>query len=291
MSLLLLLQQNVAPVVADGRTHPTPNGFSINGSMRSRSAAVVTDVTVGVVGQSVGIGQGAFQLGVRPAVTGQSYTTAQGSLTVASSKALAGTSFAAVQGSVSVAFGKMLTGQAVPTAQGAFAATQRSIQLTGQVLAYSQWVVTASSTTNNVTVALTGQAFPYAQGGLGRTASVGLAGTTATFGLGNVALETIRGVAGTSISTSTGALGSSVSLVPQSLIVSFQYGDVSSYGGRRKVRKGISVLTRTDSAFVTSKQVMSEVFTDQQAVSVNTAEPSLYVFRGKTISEIVKRGN
>lgn len=109
MSLLLLLQQNVA----DGRTHPTPNGFSINGSMRSRSTAVVTDVTVGVVGQSIGIGQGAFQLGVRPTVTGQSYTTTQGSLTVASSKALAGTSFAAVQGSVSVAFGKMLTGQAV----------------------------------------------------------------------------------------------------------------------------------------------------------------------------------
>lgn len=270
-----------------------------------------SDVTEGLVGLNSGVGQGAFQLGIRPTVTGQSYTTTQGviakgigrsltgqsyttvqgSLTVASSKALAGTSFAAVQGSVSVAFGKMLTGQAVPTAQGAFAATQRSIQLTGQVLAYSQGVVTASAATNSVTVALTGQAFAYAQGGLGRTASVGLAGTTATFGLGNVALETIRGVAGTSILTSTGALGSGVSLVPQSLLVAFQYGDVSSYGGRRKVKKGISVLTRTDATFVTTKQVMSDVFTAQQAVSVKTSEPSLYVFRGKTISETVKRGN
>ena len=257
----------------------------------TQQSGSVDDVTVAVGGVLHAYAQGGLTASAGKPLSGQEYTVAQGSLTVASSKALAGTSFAAVQGSVSVAFGKMLTGQAVPTAQGAFAATQRSIQLSGQGLAYSQGVVTASTTTNNVTVALTGQAFPYAQGGLGRTASVGLAGTTATFGLGNVALETIRGVAGTSISTSTGALGSGVSLVPQSLLVAFQYGDVSSYGGRRKVKKGISVLTRTDATFVTTKQVMSDVFTAQQAVSVKTSEPSLYVFRGKTISETVKRGN
>lgn len=284
MSLLLLLSQQSGAV--DDVT------VAVGGVLHAYAQGGLT-ASAGkpLSGQSYTVVQGSLVTGRTQGLSGISYTTVQGSLTVASSKALAGTSFAAVQGSVSVAFGKMLTGQVVPTAQGAFSATQRSIQLTGQVLAYSQCVVTASTATNSVTVALTGQAFPYAQGGLGRTASVGLAGTTATFGLGNVALETIRGVAGTSISTSTGAIGSGVSLVPQSLIVSFQYGDVSSYGGRRKVRKGISVLTRTDSAFVTSKQVMFEVFTDQQAVSVNTAEPSLYVFRGKTISEIVKRGN
>lgn len=284
MSLLLLLSQQsgaVDDVTASvvGVTHQYSQGALSTGSGKPLS------------GQSYATTQGVIAKGIGMLLTGQSYTTAQGSLTVASSKALAGTSFAAVQGSVSVAFGKMLTGQAVPTAQGAFAATHRSIQLTGQVLAYSQGVVTASTTTNNVSVSLVGQSFNHAQGGLGRTASVGLAGTTATFGLGNVALETIRGVAGTSISTSTGALGSGVSLVPQSLLVAFQYGDVISYGGRRKVKKGISVLTRTDATFVTTKQVMSDVFTAQQAVSVKTSEPSLYVFRGKTISETVKRGN
>ena len=220
----------------------------------TQQSGSVDDVTVAVGGVLHAYAQGWLTASAGKPLSGQSYTTAQGSLTVASSKALAGTSFAAVQGSVSVAFGKTLAGQAVPTAQGAFAATQRSIQLTGQVLAYSQWVVTASSTTNNVTVALTGQAFPYAQGGLGRTASVGLVGTASTFGLGNVAPETIRGVAGTSISTSTGALGSGVSLVPQSLLVSFQYGDLRSSGGRRKVRKGITVLTHTEVGVVLSQQ-------------------------------------
>lgn len=280
---------------------------ALTGQSATLSAGTITgsiDTIVALTGQEISSGIGSLNVSVDKAFTGQSATLSTGTMTadvgttvtltgqsstlsygnlsVAIDKAFSGQSTTLSTGNLSLDVSKSLTGSSSTTEQGLESSLADNV-LTGQELTLGQGNVTASSTSTDVNVALTGQSIASSQGSLSVSIDKAFTGQSLTLSTGTLSSLADKSLSGQQATLSIGAVGQNVSVPLTGIQTIISQGNITGSiatiaqlaGVQSTVSKGL--MTASSEAYATglSSQIDSGQFIPLSSIGITGQQSTL----------------